>query len=117
MANKIDFDRLDDMAYHGSVDEVLPWYENIYFQNMAVLYEKAKLNLCSREQAIETKGHLRKEVSDIVRDYEFQLELLDSVAYRYKETELARNEYRKNRTLENADKLVEAFDGVEVAHG
>lgn len=113
---EIDFNRLDKMAWNGSVDEVLPWYENIYFQNMAILYEQARMKMCSKEQAAEAKGHLRHEVQNMVNDVEFQLRLLDNAAFRYKETELARNEYRKNRTLENADKLMAAFDGVEVYH-
>ena len=114
---KIDFDSLDKMAWNGSIDGALNCFENLYFQNMAILYEKARLNMCSKEQAVEIKGHFRHEIQSIANDYEFQLKLLDSVAFRHKETEIARNEYRKNRTLENADKLIAAFDGLEVHNG
>ncbi len=114
---KIDFDRIDKMAWNGSVDDILNPFESLYFHNMAILYEKARMKMCSKEQAAEIKGHLRHEIQNEANDYEFQLKLLDNAAYRYKETELARNEYRKNRTLENADKLMAAFDGVEVCNG
>ena len=114
---KVDFEYIDKMVAAGCMDGMLKWYEQIYFLTVSAWREYLKAGLCKKEDATQAKMICRKEVQNLVNEHEFQLELLDSVAYRYKETELARNEYRKNRTLENADKLVEAFDGVEVAHG
>lgn len=109
---EIDFDRLDKMAWNGSVDEVLPWYENIYFQNMAWLCRKVKDNQCDKKTAAEFKGHLRNECNNIVREYEFGIKMADHTAQLFKDTELARAAYRKDRTLENADAMLGAIDRV-----
>lgn len=113
MSFTINFDRLDKMAWNGSVDEIaLPWYENIYFQNMAWLCRKVKDNQCDKKTAAEFKGHLRNECNELISGYEFGIKMADHTAQLFKDTEIARAAYRKDRTLENADAMLGAIDGV-----
>jgi hypothetical protein len=49
------------------------------------------------------------------RDFQiFQDNFTKDIAKTIMETEQARQEYRKNRTLENADEIILAFEGVPV---
>lgn len=72
------------------------------------LYRQVKLGVISREVAVSEKNRL-------LQDYK-ELQWMDDQWRRYvktiKDTEAARSEYRKNRTIENADKLLIAFDGI-----
>lgn len=91
----------------------LPFYDKIMYQELRFLYRQLTDRAISREDA---KNERRK----MVQDWEylkFQSELLDQMTGTIKATELARAAYRKNRTLENADALVTAIDGVPVASG
>jgi hypothetical protein len=44
----------------------------------------------------------------------FQSEFTANIAKKIMDTDAARMEYRKNRTLENADAIILAFEGVPV---
>lgn len=113
---KVDFDAIDKMVAGGQMDGMVKWYEQIYFLTVSAWREYLKAGICKKEDASEAKMLCRREVQKIVDGVEFEIKLLDSIADRYKETEIARSEYRKNRTLENADKMSAAFDGLEVRH-
>lgn len=53
----------------------------------------------------------RNTCTALKRDFLFGRKCWDRAAERYRKTELAFSEYRKNRTIENADKAVASWDG------
>ena len=55
----------------------------------------------------------KRHLIDDLRVWQFQSEMGTHWVEIIKATELARAEYRKNRTLENADKLIEILEGLE----
>lgn len=108
----IDFDYIDKMVAAGNTNGMLKWYENIYFLTVSAWRQYLKSGLCNRKDASEAKMLCRKEVNNIVKEYEFGIKMADHTAQLFKDTELARAAYRKDRTLENADAMLSAIDGV-----
>lgn len=86
----------------------LNYPDQLMYQALALLYARYRLKLITREQAQIEK----KKLLENYRIYQYQWEMGDHWAEIIKATDLARCEYRKNRTLENADKLVKCIDGV-----
>ena len=88
----------------------LVWYDRQMFLQLRMLYYQYKQRVIDRETASREKRKL-------LHDYDFN-KCLDNItgmiAKKMTETEKARVEYRKNRTLENADAIILAFDGVPV---
>lgn len=100
-------------AQHG--DEMpngLDYPDQLMFQALALLYARYRLKIITRERAQQEK----KKLLDDYRVYQFQWEMGDHWVKILKDTEIARAEYRKNRTLENADKLLLAVEGTGI-HG
>lgn len=80
------------------------------FLSLRLLYSTFKKGLIDRETA-------RKEKVELLREYKANLIVNDiarNLAKKNIETEAARIKYRKNRTLENADAIILAFEGVPV---
>lgn len=88
----------------------LSFVEQEVYQSFRMLYAQYKMKVVDRETASREKQKILREyvsgmlVEKIGRDF----------ADHHRTTELARQAYRKNRTLENADALILAFDGVPV---
>lgn len=74
-----------------------------------MLYAQLRMGIIDRDAAVREK---RK----IMREYE-GYKSVDKMGQEWvqiiKETEIARADYRKHRCLENADKLIEAIEGVK----
>lgn len=94
--------------------DYIPAYAQATYQAMAALYQRFKVGGITPEQGSAEKAK-------ILRQYELDKksdEFMDKLAkHRIKvihATEKARNAYRLNRTLENADALVDAIDGLNV---
>lgn len=86
----------------------LTFPDQLMYQSLALLYARYRLKLISREQAsVEKKQLLREHEA-----FSYRWSLGDHYAEVIKRTEAARTAYRKDRTLENADKLLAAIDGV-----
>ncbi len=83
-------------------------FEAALFIAVRNLYSQLRNGFVSRDVAVREKTRL-------LREYNSRL-FLEEQCKRYvqtiKNTELARSEYRKNRTIENADKMLIAFDGI-----
>lgn len=81
--------------------------DQILFLQLRLLYDSYKRNLIDRETA-------SKEKVELLRTYEAH-KIVDGMGKEWvdqiKKTELARANFRKNRTLENADLLVLAIEG------
>lgn len=92
----------------------LTWREVAEYIALRALYWGFKNRVFSREDASELKKQLMASLDGAEGAYQFQRKCWDNAARRYKETERAKSLYRKERTLEHADALVAAFDGLEV---
>lgn len=98
------------MAQRGDeMPDGLHYPDQLLYQALALLYARYRLKNISREQASKEK----KKLLDDYRCYKFQWDMGDEWVEAIKRTEHARAAYRENRTLENADKLLEAVEGVK----
>ena len=81
-----------------------------YYLALRMLYHQYRQGIIDRETATREKRQLLKT-------YEYDLmweEIADGFIKSRNASEIARANYRKNRTLENADALIVAIDGVHV---
>ena len=80
------------------------------FLELRLLYDSHKRGIIDRETA-------RKEKVKLLNNYHANV-VMDNLtkqwAQSHMKTEQARQAYRKNRTLENADAIILAFEGVPV---
>lgn len=116
MDEKIDTSRVDDhfrlekQAMRGDpMPDGLPYPDQWLYQALAWLYARYRLKAIGRDDA---KAEKRK----LLREYEthcYRHGLADHWAERRKRTELARAEYRKDRTIENANALLKSIDGMD----
>lgn len=94
----------------GEMPDDLDWYDRQLFLMLRTLYWQYKNGIVDRETASREKRKLLKN-----RDFQlFQENLTKDIAKKIVDTEEARRQYRKNRTLENADAVILAFEGVPV---
>lgn len=94
----------------GEMPDDLEWFDRTVFLQLRMLYHQHRNGLVDRETASREKRRLLED-----REFHlFQDNLVNDLAKRVMETEKARQEYRKNRTLENADAIILAFEGVPV---
>ena len=74
-----------------------------------MLYAQLRQGIIDRDTAIREKKKLLREYES----YKFVDQMGKQWVKIIKDTEIARSEYLKNRTLENADKLLQAIYQVE----
>jgi hypothetical protein len=72
-----------------------------------MVYAQLKQGIIDRDTAVRDKKKLIKEYEQYSYVEQIGKEWVDII----RRTELARSEYRKSRTLENADQLLFAIDG------
>ena len=91
----------------GEMPEGLEYPDQILFLELRLLYDSYKRKLIDRELATREKVELLRtyEAHKIVNS--MGKEWVDQI----KRTELARAEYRKDKTIENADKLLACVEG------
>lgn len=87
----------------------LGYPEQILYMEMQLLYDRYRKKIIDRETAAREK----KKLLDEYRCYKFREQMGEEWVQAIKNTELARAAYRKERTLENADKLLAAIEGKE----
>lgn len=85
----------------------LNYPDQLMYQALALLYARYRINSITRDQAAAEK----KKLLENYRIYKLQWDMGDEWTRIIKATELARAEYRKNRTLENADILLRSIEG------
>ncbi len=83
------------------------------YQFLVLLYERYRRKQITREQAAEEKGKMLSELDKRKRSAAFESKLMLHHSRQTKATEGALNAYRKDRTLENADRLCNVLDGLE----
>lgn len=91
----------------GEMPKGMEYPDQILFLELRLLYNSYKRKLIDRETATQEKVELLRtyEAHNIVD--KMGKEWVDQI----KRTELARAEYRKNKTIENADKLLACVEG------
>ena len=91
----------------GEMPEGMEYPDQILFLELRLLYDSYKRKMIDREAATQEKVEL-------LRTYE-AYKIVDNMGKvwveQIKRTELARAEYRKNKTIENADKLLDCVEG------
>lgn len=87
----------------------LGYPEQILYLELRMLYHQYREKIINREQAAEEKKKLLTEY----QCYKYQEQMREEWEQVLKMTECARAAYRKERTLENADKLLDAIEGKE----
>ena len=113
-------EELAKMAYKGARSDfktLLRGSEQSAYLALRYLYRLYQTGGISKEEAGKTKAQItRRYEQDRLRE-----EQLDSTIKAFadvvKRTAIANENYRKNRTLDNADRLCEAIDGVIVRAG
>lgn len=118
-SNKIHYsiDDLSVMAAKGKREDykvLMSSAEQSAFLCLSYLYKLYNVGGISREDAAKTKAQIAKRFEkDTLREEQLKSSI-KAFADVIKRTSTANEEYRKNRCLENADKLCEAIDGVPV---
>lgn len=91
----------------GEMPKGLEYPDQILFLELRLLYDSYKRKLIDRE-------HATQEKVELLRTYEAH-KIVDKMGKEWvdqiKRTELARAEYRKDKTIENADKLLACVEG------
>lgn len=91
----------------GEMPKGLEYPDQILFLELRLLYESYRRKLIDRERAT-------KEKVELLRTYEAH-KIVDKMGKEWvdqiKRTELARASYRKEKTIENADKLLACVEG------
>lgn len=91
----------------GDMPKGLEYPDQILFLELRLLYDSYRRKMIDRDRATQEKVELLRtyEAHKIVE--RMGREWVDQI----KRTELARATYRKERTLENADRLIECVEG------
>jgi hypothetical protein len=91
----------------GEIPKGLEYPDQILFLELRLLYDSYKRKLIDRDKATQEKVEL-------LRTYEAH-KIVDKMGKEWvdqiKRTELARAAYRKDRTLENADRVIDCVEG------
>lgn len=88
----------------------LSWREVAEYIAFRALYWAFRHNAIKREDASQYKKELVAALNGAEGCYEFERRCWESAGKRYKDMEASITAYRKERTLENADKIIEAWD-------
>lgn len=81
------------------------------YQTLCAIYARIRLGTISRQQAEKEKGAMLYLYDKGTRDEAFQRKLTVWQVDLFHAIEAAQSNYRKNRTLENADRLSAVLDG------
>lgn len=91
----------------GEMPKGMEYPDQILFTQLRLLYDTLKRGIIDREAAT-------KEKIELLREYEAH-KIVESMGKRWVEqikvSDIARADYKKNRTIENADKLVACIEG------
>ena len=91
----------------GEMPDGLEYPDQVLFLELRMLYDQFKRGIVDKVAATREK----KRLLDNYRMYQFNDQMGKEWAEQIKLTELARAAYRKERTLENADRLVALIEG------
>ena len=109
----MDKQRLDEIEKiamrNGEMPDGLSWAEQHVFVSLRCLYWQYKWGNLQRDIASREKKRILKKSEEIA----FGEKNLKYWTEQIRKTELAKAAYRKDRTIENADALVDVLDGLK----
>lgn len=85
----------------------LEYPDQILYLQLRMLYAQKRAGIIDRDRAILEK----RKLLETYHQHQFVEQMGKEWVEQIRNTELARAEYRKNRTLENADKLADLIEG------
>lgn len=100
-----------EAANGDQIPDGLSLVDQVAFRFLRSMYRDIRTSVQTREQAIEEKGKMTYQYDKEKRSMEHWSKMGQYWAEKYKAVESAQNAYRKERTLENADRLIAALDG------
>lgn len=89
----------------------LDYPDQILFQQLRLLYESYKKGTIDRQQATREKAEFLRTYNEHKMIEQMGRDWIKTI----KDTEIARAEYRKNKTIENADRLLFVVEGGKLA--
>lgn len=87
--------------------------DSIMFLSLRLLYRSLKVGAVDKQTALTEKGRLGYQKSILEKKLLVKERVTLEAVRLKKDVESAANDYAKNRTLENADKLYKAIYGME----
>ena len=85
----------------------LDYPEQVLYLQLRMLYAQTRSKVIDRDTAVQEK----KKLLDEYRVYKYHWRMGEQWAQVIKDTELARSEFRKNPSIEAAEKLVAVIEG------
>lgn len=101
----------------GGMPDGLSSKEQLLFLELRSLYRQCRMGVISRETGAAEKKKLIVAYEDLRKTEERQEALARHCSDLWKSVECAASDYRKARTLENADRVMEAIYGVKPPGG
>lgn len=106
-ANSVVFPYERQAASGDEIPNGLDYPDKVTYLCFRMLYAQLRMGIIDRETAIREKRKIMREYEH----YKFVEQMGKHWVQIIKDTDTARSEYRKHRTIENADKLLIAIDG------
>lgn len=88
----------------------LDYPDKVIYLCFRMLYAQLRQGIIDRDTAVREKRKIMREYEG----YKFVDQMGQEWVKVIQESELARAEYRKNRTIENADRLLDAVEGASL---
>jgi len=115
---KVTFRELEELAYQNqAMPNHLDVYMQAVYQSLRCLYSHYRHGEINRDLASREKKAIRITCEERMRVNDFHANLSKHCSELWSAIGGAAAEYRKNRTLESADKLLEAIYGVGIPGG
>lgn len=107
---------IDDIvlaAYNGALpNSVMRLPERLLYQTVKCISQAYKTAQIDAQAASRLKANAISDYRADKTEYENGIDAMRRRAVLFKDIELATTAYRKNRTLENADKMMEVLYGI-----
>lgn len=104
---------LETLAFENAP---LPYIDNALdcaaYLAVRAIYQQYKAHTISKEQAAAEKQHLYFKIKQFQDQHEFEIDWINATADRVKRLQTATSSYGKEKTLENADALWKAVQGI-----
>lgn len=100
-------------AYNGTFpDEPMNMPEMLLYKEIENISLKYKYGMITKDVATTLKTKALADYKHNLTAYQNGIDCANRIADLYKRIELATSAYRKNKTIDNADKLMEAIYGL-----
>lgn len=105
----------EEQAIRGEpAPDYIPSYALAAYHALSMLYQRFRIGNITKEQGSAEKAKILRQYELDKKSADFMDKLAEHQIKVIRSTEKARSAYRLNRTLESADALVGAIDGLSV---